>query len=278
MTITDLFIYPVKSLAGLRVDSARVTRRGLENDRRWMVVRPDGEFVSQRTLPALADIRTDLEGDSIRLVSGAGDIRFPLRRDPGSARTSVTVWNDNVEAVGAAPEASEWLSDAVDEPVRLVWMPDDAGRTPDPAHSEDGDRVSFADGYPLLLTATTSLAELNRHLSRPVPMSRFRPNIVVSTDIPWEEETWRHVSAGRVELEVSTPCARCVVTTVPQLLDDASPTSDQPRPDPTEPLGTLARIHRVNGKAVFGVNLIPRSSGLIRTGDGFSARTTVSGA
>ncbi|NNF03636.1 MAG: MOSC domain-containing protein, partial [Rhodothermales bacterium] len=149
---------------------------------------------------------------------------------------------------------------------------DDARRAPAPAYSRTGDLVSFADGYPLQLTGEASLAELNRSLESPVPMTRFRPNAVVSTGAAWQEETWRSVTIGRVGLDVAKPCGRCVVTTVPQALDDRPPGEDR-----TEPLKTLSRMHTVNGKAVFGVNLIPRTDGVLRIGDELRPHTSVMG-
>jgi len=293
MTVTDLFVYPVKSLAGIRVDAAAVTARGFEHDRRWMIVGPDGTFVSQRSTPALARIRTAIVEDSIRIASDDASVQIPRRPEQVGTRGKVTIWGDEVHAVPAAPRASDWLSELVGESVELVWMPDDADRSPDAAHSRGDDRVSFADGYPILLTGTESLAELNRNLPEPepepVPMSRFRPNIVVRTAIPWEEEAWRLVSTADVrddgvKLEVVNPCFRCVVTTVPQhpaagettVLASGRPASAGA--DRSEPLRTLARIHRIGGKAAFGVNLIPRSAGTIRAGDDLAVRMSVMGA
>lgn len=274
MTITDLFIYPVKSLGGIRVEAARITSRGLEHDRRWMVVRPDGGFVSQRTLPALSSVRTALVDDGIELAAGGRSLRLPLHPADDGERRMVRIWKDDVEAVHAHTAASEWLSEAAGDDVRLVWMPDDAVRAPDPAFSDRGDRVSFADGYPLLLTGSASLDELNRSLEHPVPMTRFRPNAVVETKMPWEEEAWRDISLGPARMHVAKPCSRCVVTTVPQFLDPADVDAAQ---DSTEPLRTLSRIHLVNGKAVFGVNLIPNEGGRIEVGDEVKVRRSVMG-
>jgi uncharacterized protein YcbX len=174
---------------------------------------------------------------------------------------TVTVWRSTVLAAAAGPAADAWFSAYLSEPVRLVYLDDPTRRAVDPEFGADGDVVSFADGYPLLLTSAESLGQLGEWLSaegeRPVPMNRFRPSVVVTGFEPWAEDRWRRLRIGSVSFRVAKPCGRCLVTTTNQL------TGERGR----EPLAMLGRRRRFGEALVFGQNLIPDSPGLIRVGD-----------
>ena len=171
----------------------------------------------------------------------------------------VSVWSDECEGIYMSREADQWLFNILGASCRLVFMPDESERPVDPDYAQKGDIVSFADGYPLLLTNQASLADLNERLERPIEMIRFRPNVVMQGADAFEEDNWNRVRIGSVEFECSRPCARCVLTTV-------DPSTGVKDPD-GEPLKTL-KTYRHEGEGVlFGINLIPRSSGQLNLGD-----------
>jgi uncharacterized protein YcbX len=190
-----------------------------------------------------------------------------VRVPPGGELVPVTVWDSKLLAAAVSEAADAWLSDVVAEPVRLVYLDDPTRRRPNPAYSRDGDRVSFADGYPLLLTAEGSLGQLNsliaagpRAAEGPLPMRRFRPNVVVAGAAPWAEDRWRLVRIGGVVFRAVKGCDRCVLTTIDP--DTAAKGK--------EPIATLATCRRWDGKVWFGINLIPDTpprAGAIRVGD-----------
>ncbi len=226
-----------------------------------MIVDGDGRFVSQRTHPRLALVTPRAQDSGLVLAApGMADLVVdPSQLEP---RPPVTVWNDTLEALSAGAPARSWLEAWLGLPCDLVRMAPDARRPVDPRFAGPDDEVSFADGYPVLLISEGSLDELNRRLERPVPMDRFRPNLVVTGCPPFAEDVWATVEVGEVRLRVVKPCARCVVTTVDQS------TGDRGR----EPLVTLASFRTREGKVMFGQNLIPETLGTLRVGARVSAR------
>ena len=253
--IAELWLYPIKACAGVRVTQAQLTRRGLAGDRRYMVVDAEGRFFTQREEPKLQAVRTALEGDSVLLDTAAGSLRVPSRLS-GGKRTGVTVWQSDCEAIEYVP-GSQLLSETLAREVKLVFMPDDVERSVDEDYGEPGDIVSFADGFPLLLANEASLADLNAALEQPVSMQRFRPSVVVRGAPAYQEETWSCLQIASIRLRAAKLCTRCAVINV----DPGSGT----RPS-KEPLATLTVLHAPDGKPVFGVNLIPESLGSLREG------------
>ena len=266
LRMTGLFIYPVKGLAGVSLTAAAVEPWGLRDDRRWMVVDAAGLFVSQRQTPAMALIGTTLVPGGLRLTA-SGQAPLEVAAPPADApRVPVVVWHDTVAATPAGPAADAWLSTVLGAERRLVFMADPAQARPvDPAFSTPEDRVSFADAFPLLVTRTASLADLNARLSQAVPMDRFRANLVVEDDGgPWAEDGWRRLRVGDVTFRVAKDCGRCAVPTVDQATGQ--------RADDNEPIRTLARFRRLpDGRIIFGQNLIPEHPGTVRVGDTVTA-------
>ncbi len=254
-------IYPVKGLRGIALDHAEVERCGLAQDRRWAVVRPGGVVWTQRDLPGMARIGVQLEGAGLRLEApGQGGV--------GAAATGeaavVEVWRTRVPAVAASPEASAWLSRVLGTDCTLVYMADPAARAVTPDLARPGDVVSLADGFPLLVTTTASLAALNAELGAPVPMTRFRPNLVVDGAEAWDEDGWAHLEAGGVRLRLTSACARCKVTTIDQVTGEPTPR--------LEPLRTLGRIRRgAAGDISFGWNAVPETLGTVAVGASLTA-------
>ncbi|MFK4148707.1 MOSC domain-containing protein [Streptomyces sp. NPDC004065] len=263
--LRSVHLYPVKAFRGLAPREALVEPWGLAGDRRWVLIDDGGKVVTQRQQPHLALAAAELmPGGGLRLSAPGRD---PLTVPVPRSRETVTVdvFGDKVDAVLAGGAAHAWCSGYAGQDVRLVYMDDPATLRPvDPDHSLPGETVSFADGYPLLLTSLSSLASLNSLIAEgdhagegPLPMNRFRPSVVVAGTAPWAEDDWTRLAIGQVAFRVAKPCGRCVVTTTDQ---------DTARRG-KEPLRTLGRHRRFGGSLVFGQNLVPETTGVIRVGD-----------
>jgi uncharacterized protein len=259
--LASIHIYPMKAARAADLDEARVEPWGLAGDRRWLLVDEDGRFISQREEPSLARVVVTC-GPCHILVSTEGRTGLVIAQPPaGAALLKVSVWRSTLLAAAAGPEPDAWFSAYLGRPARLVYLDDPTRRPVDPEFGRDTDVVSFADGYPLLLTSAGSLGELGDWLAAdgasPVPMTRFRPSVVVTGAPPWAEDRWRRVRIGPVPFRVAKPCGRCVVTTTDQV------TGERGR----QPLKMLGRRRRFGQELVFGQNLIPDSGGVIRVGD-----------
>ncbi len=257
MHLESLHLYPVKSCGGLAVQLWDVERLGLRYDRRWMVVTPDGRFLSQREWPRLALVRPRVKPPDLLLdAPGQSPLVLPLEPRDGSA-ARVQLWGDSVQAWWAGREADGWFTSVLGIACRLAYLPDDGCRTVDRKYAPDRAVTAFTDGFPFLLLGRASLEELNRRMRAPLPMNRFRPNLVVSGSAPFAEDGWRRIRIGDIGFEVAKPCARCVMTTTDQ---DTGERGD-------EPLRTLATFRKAGGKVLFGQNLVHRGEGRLRVGD-----------
>ncbi len=246
LRLESLHVYPIKGAAGLSPDSWEVDRRGFRYDRRWMVVQPSGEFLTQRDLPELCLIRPRIETPHLVVAApGMPELRLPLA-PLGGRRIRVRVWNDRFDALLTSPEADQWFTEYLGIPAGLAWFPEDGVRPADTRYAPPDTPVSFADAFPFLVISQASLDDLNARLPQPLPMNRFRPNIVVSGSGPFAEDGWRRIRVGELELDLVKPCARCVVTTTDQLTGKRE----------KEPLRTLATYRRVDGKVMFGQNAL----------------------
>jgi uncharacterized protein YcbX len=258
--ISALYRYPIKSCAGHALTRAELTPRGIRHDREWMVVDTDGVFLSQRTHPALALVRPAI-GEGVLTVSAPGMEDLTVETpDEGDARP-VVVWRDRCAGVDQGHAAARWFGDYLGTPCRLVRMQRSFVRPVDRTYARrPTDQVGFADGYPLLLISEASLADLNARLPDPVPMNRFRPNLVAADTVPYAEDAWRRIRAGNMVFDVVKPCGRCVTTTV----DQQSGVKDAHQ----EPLRTLAEYRRAGSKApAFGQNLIHETPGAVAVGE-----------
>lgn len=263
-TLASIHIYPVKAGRAIDLAEAEVEPCGLAGDRRWLVTDPDGQFITQRAEPTLALVGACYDAAGNLHLSAPGQPPLPVAA-PAEARGAemlwVSVWQSKVRAAAAGDQADAWFSGYLGRPVRLVHLDDPARRQVDPEFGVPEDRVSFADGYPLLLTSMGSLDALGRWLiedAQPaVPMTRFRPSVVVAGAAPWAEDGWRRIQIGPVPFRVAKPCGRCVVTTIDQQ------TAERGR----QPLAMLGRRRRFGQQLVFGQNLIPDATGTIQVGD-----------
>jgi uncharacterized protein YcbX len=257
--VSQLNVYPVKGLKGIAVDSAAVTERGLEHDRRFMVVDPSGQFFTQRAFPRMATVWTEIVGDELRLAApDCDEVVLPVAPAEGEP-LEVEVWSTRCRALAPSPEADRWLSAYLGRPCRLVYMPDSTRRASNPAFAGPGKLVGFADGYAFLVVSEASLAELNGRLARPVPMDRFRANIVVTGTAAFAEDTWGEFMVGGATLRMAKPCGRCQVTTTDQATGEVTG---------PEPLATLAAYRDSKDfGARFAMNAVTVATGVIRVGD-----------
>jgi len=259
MKVQDLYIYPVKSLGGIRLDEALALQKGFEFDRRWMLVDESGMFISQRVEHRLALLQTSINDDSITIQHKQNpeiSISVPFQQSSIGCMV-VSVWDDTVEVNHLSREMDDWFSKFLGKSCRFVYQPETGKRPVSLKYAENQEQVSFADAFPYLLISQASLDELNSRLAVPVPMNRFRPNIVVSGALPFEEDTWAEIQVGEVRFKVAKPCARCVLTTVDQETGTKA----------LEPLATLAQYRSIDNKVMFGQNLIALNQGIIRAGD-----------
>jgi uncharacterized protein YcbX len=263
ITVASLHIYPVKGLGGIELKEAKATDRGFEHDRRWMVVQPDGMFLTQRDFPKMATVWTDIDAKALTLSApDAGSVDVPLKPE-GTVPMRVQVWNSAVDALPASPDADKWLTEYLGLPCRLVHMPDSTVRHSNDKYAGPSKRVGFADGYAYLVTGTASLADLNRRLAAKghpaLPMNRFRPNLVASGAEPYAEDTWGSIHVGGAVLRGAKPCGRCQVTTTDQATGEVRG---------PEPLATLASYRDSNEFGqMFGMNCVTILPGLVRVGD-----------
>ena len=261
MQLSEIWIYPVKSLAGIRLEKAKVTPRGLEFDRRWMLVDENGVFVTQRKHPELALFHPQIEDGFLQIShndAAKGSIRFPLSSKEGSPLAEVMVWEDAVQAVEVDEAVSAWFSEILGIKVRLVYMPEGSLRKVDPDYAVTPDDItSFSDGFPFLLIGQASLDDLNSRLENPVSIRRFRPNFVISGGMAYEEESWKEFSIGNQLFYGVKPCGRCIMTTVD---------FEKGVFAGKEPLYTLSQYRKVGNKVLFGQNVIAKQEGYIAVG------------
>ena len=261
LRLTRIRVYPLKGAGGVDVEETAPDELGLPGDRRWMLAGPDGGFLSQRTHPRLSLIRLQPLAEVMGEVGfratapGMGPLDL-LPPPPSEARIRVRVHQDRFEARPVEGDESKWFSAFLGTSCRLVYFPTGFLRSVDPAFAP-GHRVGFADGYPVHLATEESLEDLNRRLTRPAEMSRFRPNLVVRGGTAWEEDGWRVLAVGKARLELVKPCARCSVPNV----DPGTGTRGR------EPMRTLAAFRRWGEKAYFGHNGVFRVRDRLRVGD-----------
>lgn len=271
-TLSHIHTFPLKSGAPLMHDVASVEARGIAGDRRWMVIDANGKFVTGRQQSRLTLVHArpqpagsyDTASDGAALVldaPGMPTLRVEAALD--GARVQTDVWGTAVAPLLAPAEAHAWLSTFLGMPCRLVYMDTKCIRAVkamyDGRYGRDDDVVSLADGFPVLLISQAALDQLNGKLARPVPMLRFRPNLVVAGTAPHAEDGWKRVRIGACEFDVVKPCTRCVFTTVDFERGERDPGG--------EPLRTLTTYRRTPDGVTFGQNLIPRRLGMLHVGD-----------
>lgn len=260
--VSELYIYPVKSLGGISIPQAEITERGFKYDRRWMLVDKDGQFLSQRTHPSMALLQPSIADDYLKIIHKSDkelQLNMPLDIDTysDSKLIEVYMWDESIDVAGCGKEYSEWLSDVLKTECRLVCMPDKSIRSVDNRFAHNKEITSLSDGYPFLIIGEESLNLFNSKLDEPLPMNRFRPNVVFSGGQPHDEDNFGKFEIGDVTFEAVKPCSRCSITTVDQ------DTGERLK----EPLKTLSTYRKVKSKIMFGQNLLHSGSGIVSVGD-----------
>ena len=250
LTLTEINIYPVKSCAGISLDSVQLDRFGPRGDRRWALVDDKGVAITQRDDAQLALIKTQLPSDALILRWGEECIEIPFPSKEAQT-CQLRVWADEVSALDAGQEAATWLSKKLGRKCRLAYIPDDSIRLVDDNYASAGETVGFADAFPVLLISQASLDDLNSRLETAVPMNRFRPNLVVSGCEPFAEDSWSRIRVGEVEFDLVKPCDRCVMPSIDQSTAERD----------TKINRVLASYRRRDGKIYFGQNLLYRGVG-----------------
>ncbi len=264
LQLSEIYVYPIKSLGGLRLSASLLTERGLAHDRRWMLVDKQG-FMTQRKFPRMALLKVSLHEDHLEVCGSKEDapsLLVPMAVESYFPR-QVPIWDDVSLAWQVSRRADAWFSEVLDHPCSLVYMPDDSERTVTGRVSGHARSVSFADSYPALLVGQASLDDLNARLTEPVPMDRFRPNLVVTGGAPYEEDRWHAFRLGEAACTAEKACARCNVTTINQATAEWG----------KEPLTTLSQYRRQGNKVLFGQNVLLEVGKTVRVGDVVRVKT-----
>jgi len=259
LTVSELYIYPIKSLGGISLNSATLTDRGFEYDRRWMLVDDNNEFLTQREANGMALLKVQItqEGLLIQNSSVPGE-QLLVPFEPSTAEiTMVTVWSNHCRAQRVNDAADVWFSKQLGFSCRLMYMPDSTNRFVDSRYAHSKEITSFSDGYPLLLISQASLDDLNNRLPAPLPMDRFRPNIVFTGGTAFLEDSMKQFEINGITFFSVKPCARCLITTIDQQTGQKA----------KEPLKTLSTYRMKNNKIYFGQNLLFQGNGSITIGD-----------
>lgn len=263
-TLSHIYIYPIKSLGGISLQSAKVEERGLQYDRRWMLVDKNGMFLTQREYPQMALLQVNINDDKLEVthnVKTISNLQIPIYdfhppisdTQPPTTNIVVNIWNDVVIAKHLNKEIDEWFSDALDLDCQLVFMDNDSDRFTDTKYTSEPKQVSFADAYPFLIIGQESLNELNRRLKEPLTINRFRPNFVFSGGESFSEDKWKDFMIGKLKFRAVKPCSRCVIPTInPDTAEKGS-----------EPLETLAKFRKVGNKVNFGMNAVGFGNGIV---------------
>ncbi|MBL0046258.1 MAG: MOSC domain-containing protein [Flavobacteriales bacterium] len=256
LSVASLHIYPIKSLGGCAVNEARITDRGFEHDRRWMLVDASGRFITQREVPTMACLHCSPITDGFRVtdVRDGNHIDLPLRLTDGTT-SRARVFDDEVDVVHSATAVSAWFVEKIGSMCSLVFMPYSALRPVDPRYATG--ITSLSDGFPYLIISQASLDDLNGRMAEAIPLDRFRPNIVITGGTAFEEDSWKEISIGSSRFTLVKPCGRCVIPTTNQHTGERS----------KEPTRTLATYRSVGNKVLFGMNAMGPGSGVIRVGD-----------
>lgn len=258
LQVSALYIYPIKSLGGIAVDKAVITERGLQYDRRWMLVDDNNRFLSQREIARMALFKVAVTPTGLSVNYSPTNARLQVPFKPlYNQLVEVSVWDDTCQGQFVSDEANQWFSNILGIPCSLVYMPDDTLRQVDPDYAGPGTITSFSDAFPLLLISQASLDDLSAKIGSPIPMNRFRPNIVYSGGTPYSEDQLASFRINNINFYGVKLCARCPIPGIDQ--DTAI--------SGKEPIKTLASYRRRQNKIYFGQNLLHQGSGTLKIGD-----------
>jgi len=256
LVLSQIHVYPVKSLGGFQVMQWPVDKTGLRYDRKWMLIDADGKFLSQRSLPKMALLHTRIENELL-IISAPGqpEMALPLHSSAGED-VSVEIWKDRCLAKTVDEEVDVWLSRFLQSDCRLVYHPENRVRPVDPHYAKPEDETAFSDGFPFLIVSEASLQALNAEMGLDLSMIRFRPNLVISGCESYAEDRWRQIRIAGINFRLPKPCSRCSVPTIdPETAETGK-----------EPLTTLARLRQWQHKVYFGQNALHDSQGELSVG------------
>ena len=258
LTLSEINIYPVKSLSGISLQSSEVEERGLKYDRRWVLVDESKTFITQRDFQEMALINVSIENNGLMLKHKTKTFQplFVPFDFEHSKNDKVVIWDDTVFGEFYNNQIDDWFSEILGINCHLVKMPESTKRNVDEAYAENK-IVSFADAFPFMIIGQSSLDDLNSRMEVPLPMNRFRTNFVFTGGKPFEEDHWKKFKVGDMKFEAVKPCARCIITTTDQ------DTAERFK----EPLLTLSKFRNFNNKVMFGMNLVCESTGNVQVGD-----------
>lgn len=260
LSISQLFIYPIKSLGGISIKSATITDRGLQYDRRFLLIDENNSFLTQRVFPKMALLQTAIEDDTLLVFqknTNEDKLVLPLSPAKVSKNILVKIWDDDCEAQLVSEEVDDWFSKKLNRYCRLVYMPQSTKRKVDAKYAFNNEITSFSDAFPLLIIGQSSLDDLNSRLTVPLPINRFRPNIVFTGGAPFQEDLMEHFKISGCDFYCVKPSARCVITTTDQ---ETAITGK-------EPLKKLSTYRSKNNKVYFGQNVLLKGEGKINAGD-----------
>jgi uncharacterized protein len=255
--LTEIYIYPIKSLGGIRVPSSKVMEKGLAFDRRWMLIDETSTFMTQRVHTLMALFKLEMNQSSFKITFKNDSILLPFVHSHIPKEIKTNVWDDEVTTFEVSEAYSNWFSEKLGMKCKLVFFPEENSRPVDVRYKINNENVSLADGYPLLIIGQSSLDDLNSRLELPVPMNRFRPNLVFVGGQPYEEDTWKFFTIGKNKFAGVKPCSRCVLTTVDQQTGEKG----------KEPLATLATYRKRENNIYFGQNVLAIDHNEIHEGD-----------
>ena len=255
--LTQIWIYPIKSLGGISLLSAQVLGKGLRFDRRRMLVDDTNTAITQRVYPKMAQFKTSISNEHLHVKFSDSNLKISLEERDLSRPLDVIIWDDRVKAYEVGAMQSEWFSQMLGVRCKLVFFPEENERPVDPRYHVNEENVSLADAYPFMTIGQSSLDDLNSKLKEPLPMNRFRPNFVFEGGEPYEEDQWHNLSIGDVQFAGVKMCDRCVMTTVNQITAEKG----------IEPLKTLATFRKWDNKIYFGRNLVALDHGVVNVGD-----------
>jgi uncharacterized protein YcbX len=261
MQISSITVYPIKGCAGIELTQVRLDPRGLENDRKWVVVDESNRFISQRSHPEMCRIRVELTNSGL-IVSHPDFDEQIIDSSESDGKSTVSIWDDTVVAQNSSKAAAEWFSTVLGQPLWLARIGDDYKRNIRLNDNVLESEVHFGDAFPILVITEASLNNLNNRLESAVPMNRFRPNIVISGSEAHDEDTWKEIRVGDIALSYGKKCGRCTVTTVDQITAESS----------LEPLRTLSTYRKEGSKVCFGSYYSPTTLGQICVGDVIEVR------
>ena len=255
-SVKEIYIYPIKSLAGISYQEALAEEMGFENDRRWMLIDADNQMITQREHRIMSQFYPQISGGKISIIFQNQKHEFSIDEHLENS-IEVNVWDDKSEVIEVNASTSKWFSEHLGFECKLVKIIKNGDRKHESSKLKETFNVSLADGYPYLMIGSQSLDFLNEKLTDKITVLRFRPNLVISTETPHEEDDFTTFKIGEVNFKNIKTCERCIMV-------NNDPDNGKLK---KEPLKTLSKYRVVNNSVLFGTNVVSLNSGIISVGD-----------